>query len=114
MRMAQRLSRDSRLDTLMIYNYNRKGLQGKASGVWLIWIRIVVLIICSINLILKRTAEKAQATTKRIQCHSSITAALDATIGDMRQVRKLSFHKKVETVIIYDENRLREQEYLMI
>jgi integrase/recombinase XerC len=30
---AQRLSRHSRLDTLMIYDDNRKGLQGKASGV---------------------------------------------------------------------------------
>jgi integrase/recombinase XerC len=32
-RTAQRLSRHSRLDTLMIYDDNRKGLQGKASGV---------------------------------------------------------------------------------
>jgi integrase/recombinase XerC len=32
-RTAQRLSRHSRLDTLMIYDDNRKGLQGKASGI---------------------------------------------------------------------------------
>jgi hypothetical protein len=32
-RTAQRLSRHSRLDTLMIDDDNRKGLQGKASGV---------------------------------------------------------------------------------
>jgi integrase/recombinase XerC len=32
-RTAQRLSRHSRLDTLMIYDDNRKGLQGKASNV---------------------------------------------------------------------------------
>ena len=32
-RTAQRLSRHSRLDTLMIYDDNRQGLQGKASGV---------------------------------------------------------------------------------
>jgi integrase/recombinase XerC len=32
-RTAQRLSRHSRLDTLMIYDDNRKGLQAKASGV---------------------------------------------------------------------------------
>jgi integrase/recombinase XerC len=67
----------------------------------------------SIDRILKRTAVQAQATTKilsphRIR-HSSITAALDATNGDVRRVRKLSRHKKVETVIIYDENRLRDQ-----
>jgi integrase/recombinase XerC len=30
-RTAQRLSRHSRLDTLMIYDDNRQGLQGKAS-----------------------------------------------------------------------------------
>jgi integrase/recombinase XerC len=67
----------------------------------------------SIDRILKRTAIQAQATTKvlsphRIR-HSSITAALDATNGDVRRVRKLSRHKKVETVMIYDENRLRDQ-----
>jgi integrase/recombinase XerC len=67
----------------------------------------------SIDRILKRTAQKAQATTKvlsphRIR-HSSITAALDATNGDVRRVRKLSRHQKVETVIIYDENRFRDQ-----
>jgi integrase/recombinase XerC len=32
-RTAQRLSRHSQLDTLMIYDDNRQGLQGKASGV---------------------------------------------------------------------------------
>jgi integrase/recombinase XerC len=32
-RTAQKLSRHSRLDTLMIYDDNRKGLQGKASGI---------------------------------------------------------------------------------
>ena len=67
----------------------------------------------SIDRILKRTVKKAQATTKvlsphRIR-HSSITAVLDATNGDVRRVRKFSRHKKVETVIIYDENRLRDQ-----
>jgi integrase/recombinase XerC len=32
-RTTQRLIRHSRLDTLMIYDDNRKGLQGKALGV---------------------------------------------------------------------------------
>ena len=32
-RTAQKLSRHSRLDTLMIYDDNRQGLQGKASGI---------------------------------------------------------------------------------
>jgi integrase/recombinase XerC len=36
--------------------------------------------------------------------HSSITAALDATHGDVRKVQQLSRHKKVETVLIYWDN----------
>lgn len=37
--------------------------------------------------------------------HSAITAALDATGGDVRRVQKLSRHAKVDTVMIYDDNR---------
>nr|WP_228035217.1 tyrosine-type recombinase/integrase [Oculatella sp. LEGE 06141] len=37
--------------------------------------------------------------------HSAITAALDATGGDVRRVQKLSRHSKIETVMIYDDNR---------
>ncbi len=37
--------------------------------------------------------------------HSSITAALDATGGNIRQVQKLSRHAKVETLLKYDDNR---------
>jgi integrase/recombinase XerC len=33
--------------------------------------------------------------------HSSITAAAEATGGDLRRVQKLSRHRKVETVLIY-------------
>jgi integrase/recombinase XerC len=37
--------------------------------------------------------------------HSSITAALDATGGNLRQVRRFSRHAKIETLLVYDDNR---------
>ncbi|MCA1993003.1 MAG: tyrosine-type recombinase/integrase [Coleofasciculus sp. S288] len=40
--------------------------------------------------------------------HSSITHALDET-GDVRKVQKLSRHKKIETVMLYDDNRINAQ-----
>ncbi len=40
--------------------------------------------------------------------HSSITHALDET-GDVRKVQKLSRHKKIETVMLYDDNRIDVQ-----
>jgi integrase/recombinase XerC len=41
--------------------------------------------------------------------HSSITAALDATDGNLRKVQKLSRHKNINTLTIYDDNRLGVQ-----
>jgi integrase/recombinase XerC len=41
--------------------------------------------------------------------HSGITAALDATGGDVRRVQKLSRHKNVQTLLIYDDNRQDSQ-----
>jgi integrase/recombinase XerC len=41
--------------------------------------------------------------------HSAITAALDATNGDVRKVQKLSRHSSLNTLIIYDDNRLNHQ-----
>lgn len=41
--------------------------------------------------------------------HSSITIALDKTNGDVRSVRKLSRHKKIDTLLIYDDNRQNQQ-----
>lgn len=41
--------------------------------------------------------------------HSSITAALDATNGNVREVQKLSRHKKIETLICYDDQRVDSQ-----
>ncbi len=37
--------------------------------------------------------------------HSAITAALDATGGDVRRVQRLSRHARLETVMVYDDNR---------
>jgi integrase/recombinase XerC len=37
--------------------------------------------------------------------HSGITAALDATNGDVRRVQKLSRHADLNTLMIYDDNR---------
>ncbi|HEY9875954.1 MAG TPA: tyrosine-type recombinase/integrase [Candidatus Obscuribacterales bacterium] len=41
--------------------------------------------------------------------HSSVTAALVATNGDVRRVQKLSRHANLNTLMIYDDNRLSHQ-----
>jgi integrase/recombinase XerC len=41
--------------------------------------------------------------------HSSVTAALEATGGDVRRVQKLSRHANLNTLMIYDDNRLSHQ-----
>lgn len=41
--------------------------------------------------------------------HSAITAALDATDGNVRKVQKLSRHKNLNTLMQYDDNRNRDQ-----
>ncbi len=41
--------------------------------------------------------------------HSAITAALDATDGNVRKVQKLSRHRKLDTLMIYDDNRHKDQ-----
>lgn len=41
--------------------------------------------------------------------HSGITAALEATGGDVRRVQKLSRHANLNTLMIYDDNRLNHQ-----
>ncbi|GAB1544594.1 site-specific tyrosine recombinase XerD [Scytonema sp. NUACC21] len=40
--------------------------------------------------------------------HSAITAALDATDGNIRKVQKLSRHADPRTLIIYDDNRNKD------
>ncbi len=51
---------------------------------------------------------KKQMSPHRIR-HSAITAALDATDGDVRKVQKLSRHKNLNTLMVYDDNRGRDQ-----
>ena len=41
--------------------------------------------------------------------HSAITAALEATRGDVRRVQKLSRHSSLNTLLIYDDNRKNHQ-----
>lgn len=41
--------------------------------------------------------------------HSAITQALDATNGDVRRVQKFSRHSKLETLMLYDDNRVNHQ-----
>ena len=49
-----------------------------------------------------------QMSPHRIR-HSAITAALDTTDGDVRKVQKLSRHKNLNTLMVYDDNRGRDQ-----
>jgi len=51
---------------------------------------------------------KKQMSPHRIR-HSAITAALDATDGDVRKVQKLSRHRNLNTLMVYDDNRSRDQ-----
>ncbi len=66
----------------------------------------------SIYNVVDATAVAAGITKKlsphRIR-HSGITAALDATGGDVRRVQKLSPHAKLDTLMIYDDNRTNHQ-----
>ena len=41
--------------------------------------------------------------------HSSITAVLDATNGDVRKAQQLSRHANINTVMTYDDNRTNHQ-----
>jgi integrase/recombinase XerC len=62
--------------------------------------------------IVVKTCEKAgikkPMSPHRIR-HSAITAALDATDGDVRKVQKFSRHQQLDTLMIYDDNRGKDQ-----
>ena len=66
----------------------------------------------SIDRLLKRATKRANVdkvmSPHKVR-HSSITAALDASDGNIRKVQKLSRHKNVATVMIYDDNRTNGQ-----
>ena len=41
--------------------------------------------------------------------HSSITTALNKSRGDIKKVQKLSRHKSLNTLMIYDDNLSQDQ-----
>lgn len=61
-------------------------------------IRKIVVKLCT------KAGIKKTMSPHRIR-HSAITAALDATDGDVRKVQKLSRHRQLDTLMIYDDNR---------
>ena len=65
-------------------------------------IRKIVVRLCT------KAGIKKTMSPHRIR-HSAITAALDATDGNVRKVQKLSRHKQIDTLMIYDDNRGRDQ-----
>jgi integrase/recombinase XerC len=52
----------------------------------------------------KKAGVKKPMSPHRVR-HSAITAALDATDGNIRKVQKLSRHADPRTLMIYDDNR---------
>ena len=62
-----------------------------------------------VDRICKKAGIKKKMSPHRIR-HSSITAALDATDGNIRKVQKLSRHADINTVMTYDDNRTNYQE----
>ncbi|MEE3717637.1 tyrosine-type recombinase/integrase [Tumidithrix elongata RA019] len=61
-----------------------------------------------VNNAAKKAGISKQMSPHRIR-HSAITAALDATNGNVRKVQKLSRHKKLDTLMLYDDNRTNAQ-----
>lgn len=62
---------------------------------------------------LVKQAAKAAGINKKMSPHrmrhSSITAALEATNGNVSKVQKLSRHAKIETLMIYEDRRENQQ-----
>ena len=56
----------------------------------------------------KKAGIKKTLSPHRLR-HSAITAALEATNGDVRAVQKLSRHSSLNTLMVYDDNRRNEQ-----
>jgi integrase/recombinase XerC len=61
-----------------------------------------------VDLVATAAGINKQLSPHRIR-HSGITAALDATNGDVRKVQKLSRHADLNTLMIYDDNRQNVQ-----
>jgi integrase/recombinase XerC len=54
--------------------------------------------------VLGRAAQLSRPVRPHGLRHEAITRALDATGGDVRAVRKFSRHRKIETLLAYDDN----------
>jgi integrase/recombinase XerC len=59
--------------------------------------------------VVKKFGVETKVLSPHKVCHSKITAALDRTNGDVRKVQKFSRHRKIDTLLIYDDNRLGVQ-----
>lgn len=65
--------------------------------------------VAAVDRLCKKAGISKKMSPHRIR-HGSITAALDATNGNLRKVQKLSRHKDINTVMIYDDNRTNYQD----
>ncbi|MHB8170777.1 MAG: tyrosine-type recombinase/integrase [Thermincolia bacterium] len=66
----------------------------------------------AVALIVKKTAQAvgiSKTMSPHRMRHSSITAALEMTNGNVLMVQKLSRHAKVETLLIYEDQRINQQ-----
>jgi integrase/recombinase XerC len=86
---------DSPLFTALDFHSNGHRLSGDG-------LRRIVVRLC------EKAGIKKPMSPHRIR-HSAITAALDATDGNVRKVQKLSRHKQLDTLMIYDDNRNKDQ-----
>jgi integrase/recombinase XerC len=59
--------------------------------------------------VVKKFEVEAKVLSPHKVRHSTITAALESTQGDVRKVQKFSRHVKIDTLLIYDDNRLGVQ-----
>jgi integrase/recombinase XerC len=59
--------------------------------------------------VVKRLGVEVKVLSPHKVRHSTITAALEQTNGDVRKVQKFSRHRKLDTLMIYDDNRLGVQ-----
>jgi integrase/recombinase XerC len=91
----ENLRRDAPLFIALDFAHKGHGLTGDG-------IRKVVVKRC------KQAGVTKPMSPHRIR-HSAITAALNATDGDVRKVQKLSRHRRLDTLMIYDDNRGNDQ-----
>ncbi len=61
-----------------------------------------------VELLCYQAGVSKQMSPHRIR-HSSITTALNVSDGNVRKVQKLSRHSRIETVLIYDDARQKDQ-----